>query len=401
VGKIAPAVLARGKIPRRDFAHPTVPASAACDQARAAVTSVAVLGGGAGGAAAAAELVAAGHRVSFWSRSPQTLASFQEQGGVAYDGVLGRGLARPKLITGDLNAALRDAEVVLICLPTFAHRDMARQLARADARMPVILNPGHTGGALEFRHGFRLMRAEPPPVAEFSTLTFVARKYAPGCVTITGVAKTVRLGALPGGEAAVEAAEALFRSAKRARDVLACDLANVNVVLHVPGAVLGAAWIEATRGDFTFYIEGMTPGVARLMRALDDERRAVARAFGHDLPSIVAEMQAIGTVEASVRDLDDLAAAISSGEANRAIKAPSSLDHRYYGEDFGYGLLPFTQLAEIAKVDVPIAKSLLRIGGTLLGVDLAAQGRTAARMGIAGLDRNGLLGLVGAKRDAG
>jgi opine dehydrogenase len=101
-----------------------------------------------------------------------------------------------------------------------------------------------------------------------------------------------------------------------------------------------------------------------------------------------------------VRDLDDLSGAIASGEANRAIKAPSSLDHRYYREDFGYGLLPFTHLAEIAEVDVPIAASLLRIGETLLGVDLAAQGRTAERMGIAGLDRNGLLGLVGAKRDA-
>jgi opine dehydrogenase len=365
------------------------------------VTSVAVLGGGAGGAAAVAELVTAGHHVSFWSRSPQTLASFQEQSAVAYYGVLGRGVARPKLITSDLDAALRGAEVVLVCLPTFAHFEMARQLAMTDVRIPVILNPGHTGGALEFRHGFRMVGAEPPPVAEFSTLTYVARKYAPGCVTITGVAKSVRLGALPGGEAAVEAAEALFRSARRAPDVLACDLANVNMVLHVPGAVLGAAWVEATRGDFTFYVEGMTPGVARLMRALDDERREVARAFGHDLPPIAAEMQAIGTVEASARDLDDVAGAIASGEANRFIKAPSSLDHRYYREDFGYGLLPFTEFAAIAEVEVPVAKSLLRIGETLLGIDLAAQGRTAERMGIAGLDRNELMELVGAKRDAG
>ena len=80
-------------------------------------------------------------------------------------------------------------------------------------------------------------------------------------------------------------------------DVLACDLANVNMVLHVPGALLAAAWVEATRGDFTFYVQGMTPGVARVMQSLDEERRAVARAFGHDLPPLVAEMQAIGTVE--------------------------------------------------------------------------------------------------------
>src|SRR5213076_1601990 len=118
--------------------------------------------------------------------------------------------------------------------------------------------------------------------------------------------------ALPDGNAAADVALALYPSARIAQDVLACDLANVNMVLHSPGAVLGAAWVEATQGDFTFYGQGMTAGVARVMRALDGERRAVARAFGHDLPSLIEEMQAIGTVEASIRDRDDLVSAISS-----------------------------------------------------------------------------------------
>jgi opine dehydrogenase len=358
---------------------------------------VAVVGAGAGGAAAVAELVGAGHDVRFWGRSPATLAPFVEQGGVAYEGVLGQGLARPKLITGDLAAAIDTADAILVCLPTFALGEIARELAGIGAKAPVVLNPGHTGGALEVRQAFRTPGAAPPPIAEFSTLTYIARKYAPGRVTITGAAKSVRLAALPYGEAAAEAAQALFQCANRMPDVLACDLANVNMVLHAPGAVLGAAWIEATQGDFTFYVQGMTPGVARVMRALDDERRAVARAFGHELPSLAAEMQAIGTVEASVRDLDDLVGAIASGEANRRIKAPDTLAHRYYREDFGHGLLPFSVLAAIARVEVPTAAALLHVAQTLLGVDLAAQGRTAKRMGIAGLDRDGLLELVGAK----
>jgi len=356
-----------------------------------------VAGGGAGGAAAVAELVAAGEEVRYWTRSPQTLTPFQEQGGVSYEGVLGAGLARPDLMTCDLPAAIDAADVILVCLPTFAHAHVADALARLHAKVPIVLNPGHTGGALEFRHRFLACGAEPPAIAEFSTLTYVARKYAPGRVTITGSAKSLRLAALPRGEAAATAAQALFRSARMVPDVLACDLANVNMILHVPGAVLAAAWVEATHGDFTFYAQGMTPGVARVMKALDGERRAVARAFGHELPSVVAEMQAIGTVEASVRDLDDLVAAISSGEANRRIKAPNSLDHRYYHEDFGYGLLPFIELASIANVEVPLAHALLTTAQTSVGVDFRAAGRTAERMGIAGLDRNGLLGLVGAK----
>ena len=110
-------------------------------------------------------------------------------------------------------------------------------------------------------------------------------------------------------------------------------------------------------------------------------------------------MQAIGTVEESTTDIEDFVSAISSGEANRHIKAPNSLQHRYYREDFSYGLLPFTVLARIGGIDVPVAKSLLQIGQVLLGFDLASAGRTAERMGIADLDRGGLLRLVGAQCD--
>lgn len=362
---------------------------------------IAVVGGGAGGTAAVAELVSAGQQVRFWSRSQETLAPFQEQGGIAFDGIMGAGLAKPRLMTCDLAEAADGADVILICVPTFAHKDVAHTLARNRSRAPIVLNPGHTGGALEVRQTFISNACEPPPIAEFSTLTYVARKYAQGCVTITGKAKSVRLAAMPGGKKAAELATLLFPAARPVSDVLACDLANVNMVLHIPGAVLAAAWVEATGGDFMFYVEGMTPAVARVMRALDEERRAVARVFNHDLPALTAEMQAIGTVEESAHDLGDFVSAISSGEANRRIRAPDSLRHRYYQEDFRYGLLPFTVMAKIGGVDVPVAKSLLQIGQVLVGVDSTSAGRTAERMGIADLDRCGLLRLVGAQCHGG
>jgi opine dehydrogenase len=362
---------------------------------------IAVLGGGAGGAAAVAELVSAGHEVRFWSRSQATLGPFRAQGGVAFDGIMGSGLAKPAMMTCDLGRATGGADLILICVPTLAHKDVADALAQSRSKVPIVLNPGHTGGALEVRQTFIANACDPPPIATFSTLTYVARKYTPAQVTITGKARSVRLAAMPGGEPAAGLAKLLFPAANPVPDVLACDLANVNMVLHIPGAVLGAAWVEATGGDFTFYGQGMTGGVARVMRALDDERRAVGRAFDHQLPTLTAEMQAIGTVEEKTPDIDDFVAAISSGEANRSIKAPDSLRHRYYQEDFCYGLLPFTVIATIGGVDVPLAKSLLQIGQVLLGFDPASAGRTAERMGIAGLDREGLLRLIGAQHHGG
>lgn len=354
--------------------------------------NVVVMGAGAGGAAAVAELVAAGHDVTLWNRSADTLAPFLKRGGIAYEGVLGSGLAKPRAMTADIADAAKGADVAVVTLPTFLHVSVAQMLAKADwpADAPIILNPGHTGGALEFAHAYRQVRVDVPPVAEFSTLTYVARKYRPGEVTISGRAKRVPVAVLPGGSMALAAACTLFPGGEPVNDVLATDLSNVNLVLHPPGAILAAAWVEARAGDFTFYVDGMTPGVARVMRQLDDERRAVAGAFGHRLPNLIEEMQRIGTVESSAES-EDYAAAIAAGEANSKIKAPDSLNHRYYREDFGHGLVPFLALAKAAGVETPIAASLLALGESLCGIAFSRHGRTARSMGIEGLGKAELL----------
>ena len=354
---------------------------------------VAVLGAGAGGASAVVELTQAGHEVRWWNRTANTLDPFRRLGGVEHEGVFGEGLAKPALFTEDLRAAIEGCAAIVCALPTTSHAVMAFALAKAGvgADVPVILNPGHTGGALEFETAFKKQRADVPPIAELSTLAYVARKNQPQRVTISGRAKQVRVAALPGGAKAIEMAVALFPCARPVADVLFSGLCNVNMVLHPPGAILGAAWIESTAGNYTFYAQGMTPGVARVMRVLDDERRAVARACGHTLPNLIEEMQAIGTVEAGVSDTEDFAAAISSGVANSRIKAPGSLNHRYYQEDFGHGLMPFRAIAKIAGVPVPAADNLFRLAEILVGKSYRDGGRGAAAMGILGLDLKGLL----------
>jgi opine dehydrogenase len=357
---------------------------------------VLILGAGAGGAAAVVELTLAGHEVTLWNRSSDTLAPFRASGGVAYEGVLGEGVVLPQLITSDIRAAIRGADVAVVALPTFSHAPVARSMAEAGwpADRPVVLNPGHTGGALEFAHAYRSVRPDLPEIAEFSTLTYVARKYRPDRVTVTGRAKHVRAAALAGGAFALDVACRLFPGALPVADVLAADLSNANLVLHPPGAVLGAAWVEATHGDFTFYVQAMTPGVARTMRLLDDERLAVAASFGHSLPNLIGEMQSIGTVEAAVTDLDDFVGAIAGGEANKRIKAPDSLQHRYYREDFGHGLLPFIELAGIAGVATPVADALFALAQALVGTDYRNGGRTAEAMGLAGMSKSELLHFV-------
>ena len=356
--------------------------------------TVAILGAGNGGVSAAVDLSLRGFKVILWNRSAATLKPLQQLGGIKHTGVLGEGFLPLKDITDDLST-IAGADVLLICLPTLALASVAKQLSALSLKLPpIILNPGHTGGALEFVAVLQQSAKDIPPIAEFSTLTYVARKLTVDSVHVSGVARHVWVAAFPGGETAVELSCELYPCAKVTRDVLGTGLANVNMVLHPPGAILGASWSESTKGDFTFYVEGLTPGVSRVMDQLDKERLRVASAYDHTLPNLFSEMQMIGTIEETSDPALGLAHAIRSGRANRHIKGPDSLQHRYYLEDFWYGLMPFLVFAEIAQVEVPMARSLMNVAEVLLSHSDQSLGRTAASMGIAGCTREGLLDLI-------
>jgi len=361
---------------------------------------VAILGAGAGGSSAAVELAGEGHEVRLWNRSAAAIEGFVAARGIRHAGVLGDGFTPLDVITTQMPLAVAGADVLLVCLPTVAHAALARSMLDAGAKaIPTILNPGHTGGALEFTQVFRRHGVAPPPVAEFSTLTYVARMRGPEWVVTTGRAKSVRVAAMPRADGALDAALSLYDCARPVANVLITSLANINLVLHPPGAVLAAAWVEATEGNFTFYVEGLTDGVARVMERLDAERRAVGKAFGIDLPSLFDEMQAVGTIESNVHPGAGLAAAIRGGAANRAIKAPDGFNHRYFQEDLWYGLEPFLALAAIAGIEAPCARALMQLGELAAGPYAPAGRRTAIEMGIEGLDKEALLAFVSERAD--
>ena len=362
------------------------------------MTSVAVLGAGAGGAATTAELIGKGHRVTLWSRSKTTIEPIKDAGGLAFEGTLGEGTAVPERMTDDLEAALDGAEVAVVCLPAIAHDALAHTLAGLSVEMPIVLNPGGTGGALLFRAAFGEAGARVPAIAELSTLTSIARKVGAARVSIFTLAKSVHAACLPGGKRALDAAGSLFGRIQSDPHVLSTSLRNVNLVLHPPAALLSAAWVEATDGDFFFYSQAVTPGVFRVMGALDAERRAVGSAIGLDLPALVDEMIAVGSVDRDSFERGLYREAIALGEANRSIKAPSSLTHRYYEEDLACALLPFSELARIWDVPTPVADAILTVGSALLGFDVRSAGLTSARLGIAGFGPEDLLNVVGGSK---
>jgi opine dehydrogenase len=347
---------------------------------------VAVLGGGNGGFAAAAHLYSQGHRVQLFNRSPETIRAIQEAGGVAYSGVIGDGFAPIAVLTTDLAEALVGAQLVMICLPALAFEKVAAGLGPLlDGSQPILLNPGNTGGALAFR---RLLRAagcqDIPPIAETNTLTYICRKRAEDAVYISSLVRNVRFAALPTGatgDLAVLVRE-FYPTLRPVANVLHTSLSNVNAVLHPPGIVLSAAWIEHSGGDFRYYYDAGTPAVSQVMADLDRERLAIGAAWGIALEPFPALFADIGSTSREAGASGSFLRMLRESEPNKFIKAPSSLDSRYLHEDIPFGLVPMSELGRAVGVSTPVTDALITLTSSMNRTDYRERGWTLERLGL-------------------
>lgn len=360
----------------------------------AAIRKIAVLGAGNGGVAAAADLTLRGYEVRLYSRSPATLAPIRERGAIEIVEEGRASLARPALVTADLGEAVKGAEVVMVAAPAVAHEPFAEALApRLGGSELLFLNPGHTGGALHFAHALaRAGLAEPPPIAESVTLTYICRLKGDARVEVYRRTANLLAAAFPGKltAAAVARLSALYPALVPARDALETGLSNINAILHPAGMVANAGWIEATGGDFFFYREGIGPAVARLIEAVDRERLRLVGALGLEPRSFVEIFHAAGLTSDSARASGSVHAAAQESAPNRSIKAPPRLKHRYLDEDVGYGLVPMAELARLFGIETPVIDALITLAGTLNQVDYRREGLTLEKMGLAGIDRDGI-----------
>jgi opine dehydrogenase len=347
--------------------------------------TVAIIGGGNGGFAAAAHLSTLGHRPQLYNRSAETVAAVQSAGAVEYSGVLGEGTAPVPVVTTDIEQALDGADLIVVCLPATALTAVATQLAdHVDGSRPILLDPGGTGGALAVRQALVDAGCESiPPLAETNTLTYICRKRSDDHVHVSSLVENVRCATLGAdGDEAFEAVSDLYPSLKRVPDVLHTALSNVNAVLHPPGIVLSAAWIEHTGGDFRFYYDAGTPAVATLMADLDEERLAIADALDVDVDPFPELFADIGSTTAAAGESGSFLRVLRESEPNKSIRAPSSVDHRYFHEDVPFGLVPMRTLARTAGVETPVIDSLVTIAASVTERDYAATGWGRADLGI-------------------
>lgn len=346
--------------------------------------SVCVAGAGNGGLAMAGHLALIGCRVNLFNRSEERLSSVKMSGGIQVTGEV-NGFAKLNLVTTDPRQALSDVDLVMVVIPATGHREMARLLGPhlVDGQV-VVLNPGRTGGALEFAEVLRQLKVSTYYfLAEAETLIYACRVTNPGQVRIFGIKNAVPMATLP----AYPIPDVLVTLKKvlpqfiAGDNVLKTSLSNIGAVFHPALTVLNAAWIEQSKGDFEYYHEGASPSVAKILEAVDVERVGVAEALGvRVLTAREWLYQAYGVAA------DNLYEAMQANNGYRGIKAPNTLDYRYITEDVPTGLVPIASLGDHLGVPVPTIKTIIHLASLLHNRDYMAEGRTVEGLGLLGLD---------------
>jgi len=345
----------------------------------------AVIGAGHGGQAIAADLGARGYSVRLFNRSPERLEPIAQQGGITLELEDGQRTFGPvELVSTDLAQVLDGAGVILVVVPATAHREIAARCAPLlrDGQV-VILCPGRTGGAMEFRQVLREQGSQAQVVvAEAQSLVVTSRIIGPAAVRVFRAKQAVPLAALPATDTprVMAVMGQVYPQFVTAPNVLYTSLDNMGLVFHPALTVVNAARIENTGGDFEFFMDGVTPAVARLLEEIDRERRAVASALGVEAtPALRWLEMAYGVRE------PDLYQAIQANPGYQGIRAPESLDHRYITEDVPMSLVPVSSLGVRFGIPTRAIDAIIRTASILCHTDFYGQGRTLERLGLQGL----------------
>jgi len=349
-------------------------------------TKYTVIGAGHGGKAMAAHLALMGFPVTLYNRTFDHIEVIKKRGGIEIEsneaGV--QGFGRLKRVTSDIGEALQEAEMVMVVVPSSAHADIAKVAAPflRDGQT-VVLHPGRTGGALEFDKSLRDSGCSMDiTIAEAETFIYASRSDGPAQAHIFRIKEAVPLAALP----AVRTAAVLQKMNEAypqfidGVNVLHTGLNNMGAIFHPALTLLNVGWIEATHGDYQFYIDGVTPSVARMLEALDRERVTVASSLGLRARTAMEWLKLAYDTTG-----EDLHEAIQNQPGYYGIKAPSTLSHRYIFEDVPMSLVPIASLGERYGVSVRGMESMIRVACIIHRTDYWRRGRTVEKLGIGGL----------------
>ncbi|MGH6762135.1 MAG: NAD/NADP octopine/nopaline dehydrogenase family protein [Phyllobacterium sp.] len=338
---------------------------------------VSILGAGAIAFGIAAYLAKAGHDPMLWSPSgkrTQKLAVGEPlvaTGAVEYSG--------PVRVARDCAEAVREADAVIIAMPTNGHRaaiDAAVPYLREG--QPVIISSHSSFGALYLSRKLA-ERGISLPVSIWGTTVLTGRQSSMTAVTVNTVRQKVDVATLP--QSAIDEGHRLctdlFGDRFVKRDgLLAIALSNLNPQNHLGIALLNLTRME--KAEVWGQGDNVTPAVGRMIEALDAERLAIAASFGLSVRTVREHFSLsfhvpMGTVSEMNQQMH---------KEGRGGFGPSTIESRYILEDVPFGLLPTALLGKLSGHPAKLHEAGIAIFSASYGRNLETDNDLLPELGL-------------------
>jgi opine dehydrogenase len=341
-----------------------------------------VIGAGSGGRAFAAYLSSKGLEVNLYNRSLNRIEYIQKKGKIKSKGKL-KGKFKLNIVTQNLKLALKDSDVILVVVPASSHKDVAKKISPYLKQDQIILlNPGRTFGAIEFRKIIEKHRPEIDIfIAEAQTLLFTSRALKKHKVKILKIKNSLNFSAFPEDDTffIFDTLRDIFPQLNPCDYYLQMTLQNVGMLLHPAIALFNAGFIRNEK-DFYFYKEGAADRICYVIEQIEFEVNKVRNKVGlKPFKFCKWVSDSYGVEGVNIHD------SIKRIKAYHNILAPNKLITRYFTEDVPTGLVPMSSLAQYFQISVPTINSVIHLSNILCGRDFYEEGRTIKNLNLENL----------------
>ncbi|MBD3353155.1 MAG: NADP transhydrogenase subunit alpha [Candidatus Lokiarchaeota archaeon] len=341
--------------------------------------NISIIGSGNGGRAFAAYLSKKGYKVNLAFRDKRKIKSIYNYKMVQSEGEIS-GTFKLNLITNNYKKLVEQADIILLVVPAFAHKEIAARIAPYlhDGQI-ILLNPGRTWGAIEVYNIIKLKRPFLDiHVGETQTLLLTSRAVKDYGVQVLRIKDSTDFcfySNYPNYDV-YHTINEIFPELNPVYDIRITSLNNIGAMIHPATVVLNSGSIHRKQ-DFLFYREGVIPHISRIIEEIDKKRCMILDALGVKALSFLRWVEEVYNVRAQ-----DFYEAFQKIPPYATIKAPKMLKKRYLTEDVPTGLVPLWSIAQYLNLPTPTIESIINLTDLLLNTEYKRTGRTVRRIGV-------------------
>lgn len=305
---------------------------------------------------------------------------------------------RPDKVSKFAKDVCKEADLILMPLPAFAHEPTLLQIAPFLKEEVII-------GAIPARSGFEYAalkilednKKEKVNIFGMQTLPWACRikEYA-SKVDILGKKESVGMAVFPykiTSELASFLTGLLDLKIEPLPNMLTLSLANVGQIIHpgiMYGLFKGKEELKYRKEEIPLFYQGVTKEIAKTLKEMSDEILLLTKEIKNIDKSInlnhVLGLKdwLIYSYKGSIADKSTLQSCLVTNRAYQGLRAPTKrIDNdyfladfqaRYLTEDVPYGLVVTKAIAQLAKVDMPVIDEVILTVSKWIGKEYIKRG---------------------------